>query len=241
MSEYDSAEYYEGNDQAGDRPALKFYARLFKHHMGKTTKKKPVVLEYGCGVGHLTKRLVNDYDVFSLDISSYALKQVNKNAPEAKTIKTINKIKDGTLDGVVALHVMEHIKKPEIVFNEFYQKLKPGGLLMFVVPNPDGFGHKLKKDDWFGFSDKTHISLFGVNEWLKLTKGGGFRITKYTGDGMWDVPYLPILPTFLQKLIFLPPAALQVVAGRSFLPTILGECLIVVAYKEKNPKKRKYN
>ncbi len=199
--------------------------------MGSKSSKKPLILEYGCGVGHLTKRLVRDYECYALDISDYALKQVNKNAPTAKTIKTLDKIADESLDGVIALHVMEHIVKPEEVFQEFHKKLKPGGLLVYVVPNSDGLGHTFKKDNWFGYADKTHVSLFAVREWLNRTEEVGFKVLKYKGDGMWDVPYVSGIPTILQKLFFFPPAAIQLALGRAFLPTKLGECLIVVAGK----------
>ena len=229
MTEYDS-KYYESNDQSGDRKALDFYYRLFKHEMGDVSGRKKV-LEYGSGVGHLTKRLARDFECYALDTSDYALSQVNKNAPEAKTIKTMTNINDMSLDAVFALHVMEHIEVPENTFKEFYKKLKPGGLMMYVVPNSDGFGHKLKKEEWFGFSDKTHISLFTEKIWKEFTVKSGFKIQKVRGDGMWDVPYMPLIPNVLQKLIFFPPAGLQYILGRVFLPTKLGECLLVVARK----------
>lgn len=228
--EYDST-YYEGNDQSDDRPALAYYYRFFKNTLGKYNGR-PQVLEYGCGVGHLTKRLVQDFDTYALDISDYALQQVNKNAPKAKTIKTLDGVTDSSLDGIIALHVMEHIEDPAVTFREFRDKLKPGGLLAYVVPNPDGFGHRLKKEKWFGFADETHVSLFGENKWIKLTSESGFRIERVRGDGMWDVPYLPSVPIVLQKLIFLPPTVPQFIMGKAFLPTKLGECLIVVAYKK---------
>lgn len=230
MAEYDS-EYYEGNDQSSDRPALDYYYRFFKNEMGRS-KTRARVLEYGCGVGHLTKRLVSNYDCYALDISDYALSKVNERAPEAKTIKTLHTVEDESLDGIIALHVMEHIEDPLVTFREFHDKLKPGGVLVYVVPNPDGYGHKMKKDKWFAYSDKTHISLLSEAVWKQLTADSGFKITKSRGDGMWDVPYLPMLPTTIQKAIFFPPTVPQFVVGRAFLPTRLGECLIVVAKKE---------
>lgn len=242
MAEYDS-EYYEGNDQSSDRLALDYYYRFFKNEMGRSNKRARV-LEYGCGVGHLTKRLVRDFDCYALDISDYALSKVNEHAPAAKTIKTLHKIKNESLDGVIALHVMEHIEDPIVTFREFHDKLKPGGILVYVVPNPDGYGHRIKKDKWFAYSDETHISLLSEAVWKQLTADSGFTITKARGDGMWDVPYLPVLPTTLQKAIFFPPTVPQFVIGKAFLPTRLGECLIVVARKEplaktEEPKKHK--
>lgn len=230
MSDYDQ-QYYNDNNQSGDRLALGFYYRLFKRHLKPVKGAKQLVLEYGSGVGHLTKRLVRNYDTTALDISSYALSQVNSNAPEANTIDDISKVKNKSLDGVIALHVMEHIEVPKKVFDQFYKKLKPQGVLVFVVPNPDGIGRKLKGDKWFGFQDETHISLLGVEEWLGVVRESGFDVTKYAGDGMWDVPYISWLPSFLQKMALFPLPALQVCTGLSFLPTKVSECLIVVARK----------
>jgi hypothetical protein len=73
--------------------------------------------------------------------------------------------------------------------------------------------------------------LFGVARWLELATASGFTITKSRGDGMWDTPYMPVVPDVLQKLFFLPPAAVQVLTGTAFLTPSLGECLIVVAQK----------
>ncbi len=229
VSDYES-EYYESNEQSDDRPALKFYYRVFKRELGNQGKRS-TVLEYGCGVGHLTKRLCQDFDIHAVDISDYALARVKKIAPKAMTANSIKKIKDGSVDGIIALHVLEHIKDPSVTLEQFNKKLKKGGLLVYVVPNPGGYGYKLKRDKWFGYSDNTHVSMFGQDKWIRLTKKG-FIIKKVRGDGMWDVPYLPVVPVILQKLIFFPPAAIQYWLGRLFLPTKLGECLIVVARKK---------
>ena len=88
MANYDST-YYKENNQSEDRPALKFYYRLFNKEIKSNAQQKSV-LEYGCGVGNLTKRLVANFDVTALDISDYALSQVNIKAPKAKTVKSMS-------------------------------------------------------------------------------------------------------------------------------------------------------
>lgn len=229
MANYDST-YYKENNQSEDRPALKFYYRLFNKEIKSNAQQKSV-LEYGCGVGNLTKRLVANFDVTALDISDYALSQVNIKAPKAKTVKSMSKVRNSSLDGVIALHVMEHIELPDRVFKEFNKALKPNGLLMFVVPNPDGFGRKIKKEKWFGFSDETHISLLSEKEWINSVKNSGFVVKKVYGDGMWDVPYLPLVPGIIQKIFIFPFIALQVLTLKLYIPTIFGECLIVICRK----------
>ena len=51
------------------------------------------------------------------------------------------------------------------------------------------------------------------------------------GDGMWDAPYLPLLPVGFQRVLFGAPAGVQILLPlrRPFLPDVLGECLIVAA------------
>ena len=58
----------------------------------------------------------------------------------------------------------------------------------------------------------------------------GFR--KVFGDGMWDVPYVPLVPARVQLLFFGLPGALQAVTCVPFVPLSLSESLILVAERE---------
>jgi hypothetical protein len=51
---------------------------------------------------------------------------------------------------------------------------------------------------------------------------------------MWDAPYVRLLPTSWQRVLFGAPAAVQIASPlrRPFLPPFLGECLIVAATKK---------
>ena len=230
MSEFGN-DYFEENGQAEDRIALKFYAKVFSKTFPNSGSKKPVILEYGSGVGHLVKRLAADFNCYAQDISEYALSQVKINAPKVRVIKKTAVLKKESLDGIISLHVLEHIKKPLDTLKEFNRLLKEDGNLFVVVPNPEGLGHKLKKKDWFAFTDKTHVSLLKKKEWEDLFNKAGFKIFWVRGDGLWDVPYIKGIPLSIQKLIFFPPAFLQILFGKVFLPVVLGECLVIMAKK----------
>jgi hypothetical protein len=54
---------------------------------------------------------------------------------------------------------------------------------------------------------------------------------KVFSDGFWDAPYIPKVPTSLQKLFFGLPGGLQAVLGWSIIPLRMGESLIVLADK----------
>src|SRR6185369_10574845 len=114
-----------------------------------------------------------------------------------------------SLDVVVALHIFEHVKQPRPVIEALAKRLVPGGLLLFVVPNPGGVGHRLKGRGWYAYRDPTHCSLLSRGEWLTVTRRVGLRVRWVRGDGMWDPPYLPLLPVGLQRVLFGAPAAVQ--------------------------------
>jgi hypothetical protein len=50
-----------------------------------------------------------------------------------------------------------------------------------------------------------------------------------SGDGLWDVPYPPVIPAKLQLAVFGLPGFVQVVTGVPPIPVRRGEGLIVVA------------
>jgi hypothetical protein len=54
---------------------------------------------------------------------------------------------------------------------------------------------------------------------------------KVFSDGFWDAPYLPIIPTPVQKLFYGLPGGLQAILGWSIIPLRMGESLIVLADK----------
>lgn len=223
--QYDKA-YYQVNRQAEDRLALKFYYRIVSSYV-----KSGKVLDFGCGTGHFIKRFRKNYEAWAYDISPDALSSVQEVAPHVNICNSLESLTQNTFDLIVSVHVLEHLPNPEESLVSFSELLKDGGVLLYVVPNISGMGHSLKKQKWFGYGDLSHISLYPAEKWLRWTESAGFSILKIGTDGLWNVPYLPFVPLWIQKLIFYPLPALQVIAGQLFLPVSWGESLIVIARK----------
>jgi hypothetical protein len=59
----------------------------------------------------------------------------------------------------------------------------------------------------------------------------GLKPERVFSDGFWDAPYLPLIPTTLQKLLFGAPGGLQAILGWGIIPLRMGESLIVIAKK----------
>ncbi len=230
-TKYDKS-YYQDNKQFDDRIALRFYYRLATSFV-----KSGKVLDYGCGTGHFIKRFKKGYEAWAYDASPYALESVNLVAPNANICYSPESLKENMFDLVVSLHVLEHLTNPLETLSLFFKILNDTGMLIYVVPNTSGIGHRIKKERWFGYGDPSHISLHPAKQWLSWTESAGFKILKTGTDGLWDIPYLRYIPVWSQKLIFYSIPAMQAITGRLLYPVNWGESLIVVAQKNKTHKK----
>ncbi len=209
----------------------RFYATLARRHGPKRGR----VLEIGCGLGHLLTWLAKDYEVYGSDINEWALEQARKNVPQGHfdllSATELSAYPDEYFQIVIAKHVVEHLPQPENAIAEMGRVLAPGGLLLLATPNLDSPMRTRKKENWIGFQDKTHISLKPPAEWLAQLRQHHLAPRKIFSDGFWDAPYLPLLPTRLQKLLFGLPGGLQAIFGWSIIPLQWGESLIVLAYR----------
>lgn len=222
-------QYYETAQLSEDRVALWWYARVVRRLRPGGGR----LLDFGCGTGHLLKRLSAHFEAFGYDASPFARNQCRTTAPDAVILEEWESLSAQSLDIIVSLHTLEHLPRPLPTLTGLATKLTAGGILFFVVPNPGGLGHQLKGRDWFAYRDPTHVNLLSQGEWVMLVRKAGFDVASVHGDGLWDAPYVRILPTVVQRAIFGAPAAAQVLwpLNRPFMPAVLGECLIVTARK----------
>jgi SAM-dependent methyltransferase len=193
------------------------------------------VLELGCGMGHLLTWLTDRYHVFGCDINPWALSQARNNVPNGQYVLLSGDepyaFPEAVYDIVIAKHVVEHLKQPELAIAEMSRVLKTGGLLILVTPNLSSPMRKRKKANWIGYKDPTHISLKLPQEWLASLRLHGLQPRRVFSDGFWDAPYIPLIPTPLQKLFFGAPGGLQAILGWSIIPLRMGESLIILADK----------
>jgi SAM-dependent methyltransferase len=218
--------------------STRYYARLVEHYVdgdAHARRTSARLIEVGCGLGHLLAMFDGRFETYGVDISEYAIRETRRNAPNAKSFVTdiegLALFSDNYFDAIIAKHVVEHLPDPPRALNQFARILKPGGVLIFGTPNTTSALRGLKGERWYALHDSTHISLKAPEEWARLTRASGLNLVKVFGDGLWDVPYLPLVPTMVQRAVFSFPAALQVLSGRAWIPVKLGESAIVIARK----------
>ncbi len=209
----------------------RYYAILARRYGPRQGK----VLELGCGMGHLLTWLTDRYEVFGSDVNAWALSKARAMLPEGHFVGLSADeplaFPDKSFDIIIAKHVVEHLHHPEQAMEEMSRVIKPAGVLLLATPNLGSPMRKRKGKNWIGYKDPTHISLKPPEEWLASLRLNQFRPCKVFSDGFWDAPYVPIIPTLLQKLFYGLPGGLQAICGWSIIPLRMGESLIVIAEK----------
>jgi SAM-dependent methyltransferase len=213
--------------------ARRYFAALIREHAPDDGGK---LLEMGCGLGHLLGLLQDDFQCVGIDLIDYSIEQTLQNAPKSQAhqmdVADIVQFPAGDFSAVVALHLVEHLPDPQQTIRDVNRLLKPGGLWFFATPHPDYSLRRFKdrETDAIG-KDKTHINVQPPPIWKQWCEDNGFVMLKQFGDGLWDVPYFPVIPKMVQFALLGLPAFLQVVTQTTYTPLTLGVNQINMALK----------
>lgn len=137
------------------------------------------MLDIGCGKGELYRyisELDRNTNYIGLDIN---LNQVqNLDRPSARDPSFIYgdclnlPLKEGSIDCVTMLEVLEHLKKPVEALLEAKRVLKQGGSLIVTIPNADRLTERFKKEQ--ACISKDHFKEYDSLDAESLVKKAGF-------------------------------------------------------------------
>ena len=241
--EHYTEEYFKKWNYA-DRPlgrfsmywfARRYYASLVQRYAPRGGNERKL-FEMGCGLGDLLGLLQDEFTCYGVDLIPYSIESTRRVAPKATAwvgdATDFSEFDDGELSVVVALHLVEHLPDPQKTIRDIQRVLAPDGLFLFATPHPEYSlrRYKDRENDAIG-KDKTHINCHVPSVWKQWCEEVGLTVVKQFGDGLWDVPYLPVLPKLMQFGMFGLPALAQVVTRTTFMPLSMGVNQINVVKK----------
>ena len=85
---------------------------------------------------------------------------------------------DHSFDVITLWDVLEHVHEPKQVLAKIHQLLRPGGLLVMSLPNPDSIEARLLGPYWAGWDLPRHLNLFRPRQLRQHLPQMGFEINK---------------------------------------------------------------
>lgn len=101
---------------------------MFETHVSP----KDAVLDFGCGGGFLLANLECKRKI-GVEINPVAREYCNR-TNGIPCFESLDEVEDGTIDVVVSSHCLEHTSNPLGLVCTMFEKLKPGGKVIIVVP-----------------------------------------------------------------------------------------------------------
>jgi SAM-dependent methyltransferase len=197
--------YFESYNYA-DRPLGRFSMYWFARRYYAALARRASAVNCSAAAWTLLGLLQDDFACTGIDLAEYAVEQTRLSAPRAQahvmTAADLSAFADGQFNAVVALHLVEHLPDPADTLRQVNRILKPGGLWLFTTPNP---GYALRR---FRSGHRRHGRTRPINvqppEHGRVVPGGRFRVLRHFGDGLWDVPYFPVISDRAVAVLGLP-------------------------------------
>jgi SAM-dependent methyltransferase len=183
------------------------------------------ILDVGCGLGSFLEHAGQGVHAIGIDSNRRVVehcRNAGMNVLHGDAMK-LPLEKQGTIDGILCSHVLEHLAEPEKAFREFSRVLKEEGVLVVRVPPFDSSFY----DDW------THVRPFTKKTLNRLAAATGYSavsVYSYHYDlpfRFWRHPFfrvlnrarrLPGIRTIIDILIRasgLPPKELVLIAKKN--------------------------
>jgi 2-polyprenyl-3-methyl-5-hydroxy-6-metoxy-1,4-benzoquinol methylase len=142
----------------------------------KKFKSSGKLLDIGSAFGgFLNRAKLAGFEPYGIEISEYSAQYANE-----RGIPTFNgSILDAdfpasTFDVITLIEVIEHLDKPELVFQKLSQLLKPGGLLLIQTANFDGLQAQ-KEGPKYHYYLPGHLFYYSSANMKKILTKNGFK------------------------------------------------------------------
>ncbi len=191
---------YEGDHWAEKKNMLNYLNGIRRFN------KKGTLLDIGCATGiFLQEAEKKKFDVYGLDVSSYAIKIAKKRfgGRVKKTSIEKSNFPKNHFDVITMFDVIEHLQDPRKVLLTTSNHLKKGGLLVINTGDVDSITAKIQGKSWHFFIPPQHFFYFSKKTLTNLLEQTGFRVIKIDRKGKWvSFRYLFHLARQIQEDVF---------------------------------------
>jgi SAM-dependent methyltransferase len=175
-------EMHEKEAGDGNHP-IDLLSRHYAHaSIEQVIARQGIVLDVGCSSGFFLREVRNRHPKGNLIGADYLLDVVSSCVSRLPGVPMLQfdlcscPLPDNSLDGVVALNVLEHIDMEETALANIFRVLKPGGVAHIEVPAGKGL---------YDFYDEVlmHHRRYGRVELIQKCKKAGFHLRRAFGIG----------------------------------------------------------
>lgn len=209
VEHYDKA-YFEWQKEMG-----KFGGRIKTHLFQPYISEEDVLVEFGAGGGYLINNLMAKEKI-AIEINTEARKNIE--AFGVKAVATADQLDDNYADVIISNSVLEHVENPLGELRKLYNILKPGGRMVFYVPNESC------ETEYYRSDINNHLYTWNCLNIGNLFKAAGFFIHKVERvQEMWPSDFINLEKNLPKEVL----DEIIMIKGKAF---DANRCLII-AYK----------
>jgi 2-polyprenyl-3-methyl-5-hydroxy-6-metoxy-1,4-benzoquinol methylase len=181
-------DYFDGVCAA----AAEYSVGIVKRHlMGKR------ILEVGPADGHMTRGLVNDFDLTLVEPSETLCEKLRHSFTRAQVINSLVEdfVTSQRFDNILLCHLLDHVRDPEQVVRLAGSWLSPGGKIIAIAPNSESLHRQAAVRMGLlpavnAFSERDQVQgkrrIFSRHEFRRLFSSAGLEIEFF--GGYWLKP-----------------------------------------------------
>ncbi len=161
-----------------------------------TDKRKPKLLDYGCGTGYFLSACARrGWGIAGIEPDKDAASKASSllKIPVSENLTELNLTRE-SFDVITLWHVLEHVHELNETLSKLRTLLRPDGIMIIAVPNPESEDAAQYREFWAAFDVPRHLYHFSKNTLTELLHKHQLKVDKIE-PMKFDAFYVSLLST----------------------------------------------